>query len=250
MYRTGPLTFEKYIFQQRRDLVLDYIITHFDKGTRIFDLGCGAGPLTLELLSKHYACIGMDFSWDMIGFARNRLKQHNIDQHCLVQGDSLTLPFTSNSFDCVACVGMISYVPDPGKVLGEIFQVLRSEGKLIITYRNHFNTIFTDPLRLAKYIFLLPKRILFGEPHSRPGKPGDFLKPRQVNELLAQHGFMVEQTTGIGFGPIRIRGKKILPEKLNVFLEKSIGRLIARINSKLRVYTSDITVSICRKIKG
>ncbi|MEJ2416309.1 MAG: class I SAM-dependent methyltransferase [Exilibacterium sp.] len=248
MYEPGLQTFEKYIFQQRRDFVLAYIERQFDTQASVIDLGCGAAPLTLELLKKGYACTSMDYSMDMIRFAHQRLREHKFDGAGLLQGDSQSLPFTAGSFDCIACVGVISYIPEPDKALEEIRRILHADGKLIITFRNYYNRTLLDPLKLAKYLCLLPVRHFFKK-RVEQRRPGAFLKPREVEKLLAQQGFTVEKMIGVGFGPIRFHGRELFADALNIRLDKRLSEFIGRIHNSLKVYTSDVVIMTCRKNK-
>lgn len=50
MYNTETENLEDSIFRQRRNATIDYIKQHYDTNAEICDIGCGAGPVTYELL--------------------------------------------------------------------------------------------------------------------------------------------------------------------------------------------------------
>ena len=59
-------------FRVRRNFTVDYILGRFDKAASICDLGCGAGPVTVDLITHGYRVVGVDYSFDMLENARRR----------------------------------------------------------------------------------------------------------------------------------------------------------------------------------
>ena len=67
---------------------------------KILELGCGSGSLTKYFL-KHYDCIGLDLSSDMI-----KIAQEINPDGTFIQGDMRNLPSKlNNQFDAAVCTG-------------------------------------------------------------------------------------------------------------------------------------------------
>lgn len=97
----------------------------------VLDLGCGTGALLFQLSASlpeaHLA--GIDPSPEMLGIARDRLPS-TIE---LKQGWAEEIPYGDNTFDTVVSCNMFHYIRRPHVALEDVFRVLRSNGKLVIT---------------------------------------------------------------------------------------------------------------------
>ncbi|MFS4580997.1 class I SAM-dependent methyltransferase [Phaeobacter sp. C3_T13_0] len=102
----------------------------------VLEVGVGTG-LSLPLYKSHLKVTGIDFSEDMLRKAKKRVaesKLHHVE--ALRQMDARALDFPDATFDTVSAMHVLSVVPDPEKVMGEIARVLKPGGKVVIT--NHF----------------------------------------------------------------------------------------------------------------
>ena len=80
---------------------------------------------------------GVDFSDDMLAKARTKVQNLGLDHvKSLRQMDARTLDFPDNHFDTVAAMHIVSVVPEPERVMGEMARVCKPGGKIVIT--NHF----------------------------------------------------------------------------------------------------------------
>ena len=98
----------------------------------ILDLGCGPGHITLGLARAVYLgrVTGLDRNGEQVGIARANARLEGVENACFVPGDSLDLPFTSNSLDVVHCHGFLMYSPSIRDQLTEIVRVLKPGGIL------------------------------------------------------------------------------------------------------------------------
>ena len=98
------------------------------KGSRILDLGCGAGSSVQYLHKRGYAAVGVDLSALLLqaGYKRN-------SSLSFLQGDAGFLPLSSGQMDAILIECSLSVFPDPDKVLQECQRILRKEGLLILT---------------------------------------------------------------------------------------------------------------------
>ncbi|MFH1785017.1 MAG: class I SAM-dependent methyltransferase [Candidatus Micrarchaeota archaeon] len=96
----------------------------------ILDNGCGAAVVSRILAKNGYKVTGFDISYAII---KKIPKQRNLK---LIVGDSDTLPFPDNSFDCVICSEVLEHIKDNGPSIKEINRVLKKGGIAIITIPN------------------------------------------------------------------------------------------------------------------
>ena len=145
MYSSQKVGYLEYMSRTRRDYTLAYVEANFDKKSRIFDLGCGAGPVISELNKRGYNCYASDFSRDILEKAKSRIIALSNNLPPIIQSNCEQIPLASNCMDLIVCLGVISYVPDRLKAISEMFRVLSEQGTLIITFRNSYNLIMRDP---------------------------------------------------------------------------------------------------------
>ena len=106
------------------------------EGARVLELGVGTG-LALPLYSADKRVTGIDFSEEMLAKAKDQVRAQGLGHvETLRRMDARALDFPDASFDHVAAMHVVSVVPEPEKVIGEIARVLRPGGHLVIT--NHF----------------------------------------------------------------------------------------------------------------
>lgn len=94
-----------------------------------------------EMLPKNASILDLGCKSSRGGYA---FSGHNISNKVLfgldlepfpgvdVVGDAHDLPFKAGSLDCVFCVSVLEYVPDPRKVIGEMFRVLKPRGLIYL----------------------------------------------------------------------------------------------------------------------
>lgn len=96
---------------------------------RVLDVACGTGDFVLAVLDASPAShvTGLDFSEEMLRLARTK-----VANAIFVQGDVMSLPFESESFDAVTVgFGLRNFVDIP-KALAEMARVLKPGKSLII----------------------------------------------------------------------------------------------------------------------
>lgn len=96
----------------------------------VADLGCGTGRLAGEIAPHVAGVIGVDNSPAMLKAARKRLADvPNLD---LRLGDLESLPIDSATCDAALLVLVLTYAPDPPRVLAEMARILKPGGRAVI----------------------------------------------------------------------------------------------------------------------
>lgn len=110
-------------------------IAEVQPGWRVLDIACGAG-VTLMTLIKDFKCqaYGLDLSAKILEKAKAKLYEYRY-RHLteLIRADSEFVPIRQGFFDAVICECSLSLFPNKSKALSEMVNVVRNEGKVIIT---------------------------------------------------------------------------------------------------------------------
>ena len=106
-------------------------------GDEVLEVGVGTGINTL-LYRKDCRVTGIDFSESMLRKARRRFAAHGVGNIDLMRMDAVNMGFPDCSFDLVYAPYVISVVPDPVKVVREMYRVCRVGGHVVVL--NHFRS--------------------------------------------------------------------------------------------------------------
>lgn len=123
-------------------------------GERILEVGVGTGQ-GATLYPSHCHVTAIDFSGPMLGRARRRLAQKNIEHVSLCRMDAGHLAFKDHEFDAVYAPYVINVVTDPVRVAREMLRVCKPFGRVVLL--NHFASATHNPAAL-RFIGHLAKR--------------------------------------------------------------------------------------------
>jgi SAM-dependent methyltransferase len=105
--------------------------TNLPPGTRLLEVGCGAGAV-LAVLGQEFPGVvlhGVDIEPKQLEFARGHLERAGVDA-TLLEADARALPFESESFDHVWMMWFLEHIDDPPEVLREARRVLVPGGAI------------------------------------------------------------------------------------------------------------------------
>jgi SAM-dependent methyltransferase len=102
----------------------------------ILDVATGTGRLPQALLRERFrgTILALDLSSRMLRQARRKLQAYG-EQVSLIRQDASHLPFDDDTFDAVACLEALEFMPDPLETLAEMVRVLAPGGVLCLTNR-------------------------------------------------------------------------------------------------------------------
>ena len=99
----------------------------------LLDLGCGSAWVARAFQGKNVRVCSFDVSTTN---PIKALKKYPSDNHYGITGDVYHLPFRPASFDCIISAEVIEHVPDTATYLANLLQLLKPNGRLIITTPN------------------------------------------------------------------------------------------------------------------
>jgi ubiquinone/menaquinone biosynthesis C-methylase UbiE len=136
-------------------------------GETLLDIGCGTGHWSAFFAEWGYQVTGVDIASAMIAAARSAVPK------CTFQvADARRLPFEDASFDIVASMAVLEFVPDPVPVVREMARCTKLGGTLLVGTLN----------RLAP---LNQQRVSRGK---EPYVSAHLFSPAELRELLAPWG--------------------------------------------------------------
>lgn len=104
-----------------------------ESNKRLLDVSCGKGVFLQTAEKKDLKAYGIDISELAIERAKRNTKRAKI-----MVGDAEALPYKSNYFDYVTCLGSLEHFLHPDKGVTEIARVLRPEGRACIYLPNSY----------------------------------------------------------------------------------------------------------------
>lgn len=87
----------------------------------VLSVGSSAGIIDDYLADHFHSVVGIDIDEPAIEHARKKFQKANLSFQV---GDALNLEFPDNSFEVVICSQVYEHVPNPQKMLDELFRVL------------------------------------------------------------------------------------------------------------------------------
>lgn len=100
-------------------------------GTRMLDLGCGAGQIAIPAARAGVQVTGIDIAPQQIEQAQARAQAEGLDV-TFEEGDAEMLPFPDASFDVVVSLIGAMFAPRPDRVAAETLRVCRPGGRIVM----------------------------------------------------------------------------------------------------------------------
>lgn len=103
-------------------------------GTTLLELGCGPGFYACKLSEElpNLSTTGIDLSYTLIERATSRARSLRLRNCTFKHADAHALPYESDTIDAIIVSRLFLIVPEKEKIVGEIFRVLRPEGRCFI----------------------------------------------------------------------------------------------------------------------
>jgi demethylmenaquinone methyltransferase/2-methoxy-6-polyprenyl-1,4-benzoquinol methylase len=103
-------------------------------GDCVLDVGCGTGrlvPFIRKRCGNGGVIVEMDFSEEMLNYARNKYKGKNL---FFIQSDAQRIPVKSKVFDVILCFALFPHIQDKSLALREFQRILKPGKSLYIAH--------------------------------------------------------------------------------------------------------------------
>lgn len=168
-------------------LTVDFDRLGVGAGTKVIDVGCGAGRHTFEAFRRGADVIGFDQSASDLNDVDEILQAMKEQGEAppaakgeAVKGDALDLPYADGTFDCVVASEILEHVPADDRAISELVRVLKPGGALAITVPRW-----------------LPERIcwaLSDEYHANEGGHIRIYRAHELRDKVLAHGLTLTHT--------------------------------------------------------
>jgi ubiquinone/menaquinone biosynthesis C-methylase UbiE len=221
------------IHQHRYRLALGWVSSlPLTPGSRVFEVGCGAGLLAVAMAKIGLDVVATDSTPAMLELARANAESSGVhvslrrlDVHHLDDG--------AQGYDLVVALGVIPWLHSPEIALAEMSRVLRPGGYMIVNADNSARLqSLVDPLvspplassrRAVRWVL---KR---GRARREPGMPPTVRHSRrEFDHLLARAGLARIRGVTFGFGPFTFLGRRFLGEPASVRLHQNLQAMADR----------------------
>ncbi len=218
------------IHRERRTMVLEFVDQlALPRGSRILEIGCGAGLTTVALAQRGYLVDAVDTVRAMLDLTRQAAAEAGLEKRVRTStADAHQLALPSSSFDLVLAIGVVPWLHALPKALQEMARVIRPGGYLIVNSdnRRRLNNLL-DPLRLPAMKSMRGRvsRILqrFGLRQPLARSHGYSLK--EFDSFLARVGFDTVKSRTLGFGPFSFFNHEFLPDSIGVRIHRKLQKL-------------------------
>lgn len=237
-------TFYGHHYQRRRELIAEMLFsTGPEPGQLVLDVGCGAGGYFPVYLDAGLEIKGVDVSDSMAEKVSNIFSKE-IDQGkvSVETGDIENLSFEDDMFDYAVSAGVFMYLPDMKHALAEMCRVVKVGGYAILNIDNHrtIASMLDIPTLLWNIVLKVSGKFGNNKPKSKDTSEcasaplTKSYSPAALRRMVKDMGLEIVEEVGHGFGPVRLFGKRIFPEKVdlalyklteNLYKNKYIGRM-------------------------
>ncbi len=181
---TKPKFWEGLVDETRADF--SYILP-LSKQSRVLDLGCGWGTISVALAKQYRTVFALDAYFEKTRFLQIRNSQERRENIFPICANAFKLPFSDEYFDLVVVYGVLEWaglessagtpLSSQLALLAEINRVLKKGGCAYISIENRWGLInflgFPDPHTNLAFISLLPR--FLADIYSRLMRRGRFL---------------------------------------------------------------------------
>lgn len=126
-----------YDIQIRRETVQEF--TEGREFTRILDIGCGDGSISLPLLNSNRHLTLLDMSSSMLALAESKVPVSLRNNLAIVNENFMTTNLAAQAYDLVICLGVLAHVDSVEDIVAKIATVLKPSGLLILEFTDSFH---------------------------------------------------------------------------------------------------------------
>ena len=187
---TGPMRPLHMMNGPRAAWVAARIAPRFPPGTRVLDVGCGAGLLSEALAKAGYDVLGLDAAGEVIEAARLHAAGQNLPL-AYHHGTAEALAASGAKFPVITALEVLEHVADPRAFLSLLVSLLAPGGLLFLSTLNRTPASFMVAKLGAEYVLrLLPR----GTHDWRK-----FITPVELGRHCRAAGLRLADTAGLSF---------------------------------------------------
>jgi 2-polyprenyl-6-hydroxyphenyl methylase/3-demethylubiquinone-9 3-methyltransferase len=164
---------------------IPWVAKRLSPGSKVLDVGCGAGLLANALAKMGHQVTGIDLSETSLTVAKAHDETKSANY---LTANAYSLPFQNNEFDAVCAMDVLEHVEEPHLLIGEAARVLKPKGVLFF---HTFNRTLLSYLMVIKGV----EWCVQNTPRNMHVYPL-FIKPRELEDILELHKMRVQDIWG------------------------------------------------------
>lgn len=154
-------------------------------GSRILELGCGTGQLSLFLSRLNRQIFAVDISNASLKLGEKFRKKYKLDNTFFMKMDVFNLKFKNNTFDSVVTNGVLHHTKDAEEAFKCLVKVLKPGGVIVVgLYHKYGRTVTRIKQNLAK---IIGSKIFYFDKTSRNIKSKDKRKAWVQDQFMNPH---------------------------------------------------------------
>src|SRR5215213_7860781 len=220
------------IHQQRRQRALALIDgLELAPGSRVLEVGCGAGLLAVALASRGLQVDAIDASPGMVQATQQRVRGLGLDGvvRCRVADVHHLDDVPTGRYRLVVALGVVPWLHAPPVAMREMTRVLKDEGHLIVNADNRHRLIYILDPRLNPALAPARTALRSRLRRSRRRPANGAVRPgvhslADFDRLVADSGLHKVAGTVLGFGPFTLLSRPALPMKAGIRLHLTLQR--------------------------
>jgi len=178
------VTFEASLKARNAADYADFLPPHLGGDSRVLDVGCGEGTITLGLAERVGHVVGVDQDDEEFTEARRYAAEHEIDNVEFRVGSVYALDWPADHFDACLCHSMLETLDRPLDGLLEVKRALKPGGVLGVACVEYGGLILAGPSEeLLRRFYAVRERLWQLESAADP------YRGRRLRGLLEQAGF-------------------------------------------------------------
>lgn len=182
--RSVNATFEASLRIRNAAEYADFLLPHLSGNSRILDVGCGSGTITLGLAAAGGHVVGVDTSEEEFAEAQRYAAEHGIHNVEFCTGSVSALGFPDDHFDACLCHSVLETLERPVDGLVEIRRALKPGGVISVACVEYGGLILAGPNdELLRRFYAIRERVWQLEGAADP------YRGRQLRGLLERAGF-------------------------------------------------------------
>jgi len=204
-------------------------------GTRLLDIACGAGQLTIPAARKGIRVTAIALAANLVKEARARAAAEQLEVQ-VDEGDAESLPYADASFDVAMSLIGSMFAPRPELVASEMIRVCKPGGRIIMgnwTPEGHVGQMFKVIGKHVPPPPTMPSPLLWGNEATCRERFGSAVRPLTVTRHMypfvypfgpakvAQFFFDYYGPTNRAYGSLSADAKQALSDDLTALWERN-----------------------------